>query len=147
MIMNEKDIHILVNRFFEGKTSNEEEKELYSFFNQENIPLELKRYKLVFRYFEKFPSAGNAEMIFGGKVRPKFWTAVGIAAAFMAIVGLNIYKKLDNNRYNPYEGSYIIRNGVKITDPKTIRPEIEKSLYMMAIQNEIEKRKMQEIDF
>jgi hypothetical protein len=32
---------------------------------------------------------------------------------------------------DPFEGSYIIRNGIMITDPKIIRPELEATLRML----------------
>jgi hypothetical protein len=153
--MNEKDIHILIERFFEGRTSNAEEQELYALFKRGDTPKELERYKPVFGSFEEWENGkteGNAPASLQGKKHSTrlsrlFYTISAVAASFAVIIGTGIHKHLNNNDFNPYEGSYIIRSGVKITDPETIRPEIEKSLFMIAMQKEIDKREMQEIDF
>jgi hypothetical protein len=159
--MNERDIHLLIDRFFEGETSNEEEKTLYACFNRKDIPPALEKYKSVFQHFEKLSSSGDTleEQRFPSCGRDRGWfhfmpkpsrnfrIISTIAASFAVIIGLGIYKNLNDRNFDPYKGSYIIRNGVKITDPKTIRPEIERSLYRMAMQNELEKREIQIIDF
>ena len=51
--MKENEVYIksLLNKFFEGKTSNMEEKELWQYFSSEEIPCELQEYKDLFRYF------------------------------------------------------------------------------------------------
>jgi hypothetical protein len=155
--MKEKNIHILMERFFEGRTSKTEERELYAWFRREDMPKELEKYKPLFGYFEEWENGKTEEWTIKSSSSrgPKqfmrhsrlLYTISTIAASFAIIIGLCIYKHFNNNSFNPYKGSYIIRNGVKITDPKIIRPEIEKSLFMMAMQNEIDKREMQKIDF
>ena len=47
-----KSIEDLLDRFFEGQTSNEEERVLYKFFARPDIPAHLERYREVFGYFE-----------------------------------------------------------------------------------------------
>ena len=47
-----KSIEDLLDRFFEGQTSNEEERVLYEFFARPDIPAHLERYREVFGYFE-----------------------------------------------------------------------------------------------
>ena len=47
-----KSIEDLLDRFFEGRTSNEEERVLYEFFARPDIPAHLERYREVFGYFE-----------------------------------------------------------------------------------------------
>ena len=47
-----KSIEDLLDRFFEGQTSNEEEQVLYEFFARPDIPAHLERYREVFGYFE-----------------------------------------------------------------------------------------------
>ena len=53
-MQTEKQKHIeqLLERFFDGQTSNAEEQELYSFFNSSDVPEALKSYQPVFGYFE-----------------------------------------------------------------------------------------------
>jgi len=43
-----KSIEDLLDRFFEGQTSNEEERVLYEFFARPDIPAHLERYREVF---------------------------------------------------------------------------------------------------
>ena len=48
--MDYKYINQLLNRYWEGETSLEEEDILRAFFSQDNIPTELMRYKSLFSY-------------------------------------------------------------------------------------------------
>lgn len=48
--MDYKYINQLLNRYWEGETSLEEEDILRAFFSQDNIPTELMRYKPLFSY-------------------------------------------------------------------------------------------------
>ena len=41
-----KSIEDLLDRFFEGRTSNEEERVLYEFFARPDLPAHLERYNL-----------------------------------------------------------------------------------------------------
>jgi hypothetical protein len=135
--MKNKEIEELINRFFEGLTSNQEEKELYAFFAQEDIPESLQKYKPVFAYFENGMQTENP-------IHPKrkrIWIWTSVAASLLVLIGLRLYHPKENHPpFDPYEGSYIIRKGVKITDPEIIRPEIERSLYRISMQEEISVR-------
>jgi hypothetical protein len=128
MIHEQEKIEDMLNRFFEGQTSGEEEQTLYRFFRQDGLPAHLARYKPVFRYFE----TGLAEELPAASVAPprilppRRAVLTVLAAAILAgcIFCLPCRK---TEPFDPYEGSYIIRNGVRITDPELIRPELEKS--------------------
>jgi len=130
-----KQIEDLIVRFFEGATTNEEEKTLYAFFKQEDISDSLLPYKPVFDYF----SMGMAEKVVetNGK-KPKkiafpkrWWTWSAGVAAFL--LGLFFIQYSFHNTSDGFiEDGYIIRNGVRITDMKKIRSELEDS-YNMAI--------------
>lgn len=48
--MDYKYIEQLVDRYFDGETTLEEEQILRSFFRQENVPAQLKAYQDLFRY-------------------------------------------------------------------------------------------------
>jgi len=137
-----KGIEELIERFFEGQTSNEEERELYAFFSEENVPEHLLTYREVFAYFE----TGIIEEDFNHVIidreiikstrrnRMRIW--VGIAASLLLLISLRIYHYTNEKEYKIYEGSYIVRNGVKITDPKIVIPEIKKTLYLVQQQEE-----------
>ena len=134
--MEEKNKHIetLLERFFEGQTSNDEERQLYLFFKQEELPDELAQYKQVFKYFE----SGLANELGVAKetredtktrhlpVAKKRWLVWGSVAASVLIVLFSTLFYFDHiEQADPYAGSYIIRNGVRITDLDLIRPELE----------------------
>ncbi len=128
-----KYIEDLIERFFDGKTSNKEEKELYLFFSGDNIPERLRQYISVFQFFETGmeDECINAtdETSETKKLTPKIkqWSAwIGIAASFLLLITVfSKTMKNDNKAFDPYEGSYIIRNGKIITDMDIIRPELE----------------------
>ena len=126
----------LIERFFEGQTSNEEERELYDFFSKENVPVHLLPYRRIFAYFEtgikeefnhQPEKPKNIQSV--RKIKISTWSS--IAASLLILISFGIYHFTREKEFNPYEGSYIIRNGVKITDPKIVIPEIEKTLYMV----------------
>jgi len=129
-------IEELIERFFEGKSSNGEEQELYAFFSGENIPEHLLPYRPVFGYFE---SGIKEEKLNHQTIIPKtkrlflkknirIWA--GIAASLLILILFGIEHFSREKEYIMYEGSYIVRNGIKITDPKIVIPEIKKTLYL-----------------
>ena len=190
-----KYIETLLECFFEGQTSNEEERQLYRFFKQETIPDELAQYKPVIQYFESgladeleidknaatqketgkpsvekqpdFVGLANEQPVtqstdatkrqwFGWttnkrsktqptgvvKVQPagvtktqpaglakKQWLVWGsVAASALLVLFTSIYVFDRIELADPYAGSYIIRNGVRITDLNLIKPELEAAI-------------------
>jgi len=124
-----------IERFFSGQSSNKEEQDLYVFFSSENIPEHLLPYRPVFAYFETGIKEEDSkhQKIVPKKMLPvrmkKISSWASVAATLLILISLGIYHSMREKEFNPYEGSYIIRNGVKITDPKIVMPEIKKSLY------------------
>ncbi|WP_288207156.1 hypothetical protein [uncultured Parabacteroides sp.] len=135
-MQTEKQEHIeyLLERFFDGQTSNAEEQELYSFFASPDVPEALRSYQAVFGYFEtgiknelNKPVTGSGHFSRKPLAKKWLWTAACVAASLLAFLA---YFR-GNNRldpFNPYEGSYIVRNGVRITDMDKILPELEYTL-------------------
>ena len=177
-----KRIEELMDRFFEGATSSQEERELFLFFSGDVIPQELAPYKPLFAYFktdlqkelsflakeetdvlpseltefqaegslfEDYPEGGTDNNDFGNqsvesvpkiKLRSRLPKRTGLlrrlvmsgAAAllliFIGVVSHKIASETDNSDFDPYEGSFIIRGGVKITDVNQIRPELEATM-------------------
>jgi hypothetical protein len=149
--MKGKDNHIekLLERFFEGYTSNAEERQLYDFFASRDVPKHLLPCKPLFAGFEAIPEAFCEN---GPPVRRKsygkwiLWS--GVAAALLVLLLLNPFG-YGNKPPNPYEGSYIVRNGVRITDLEIIRPELEATVRQVLQQQEEAERliaKMMEAD-
>ncbi|WP_238250578.1 hypothetical protein [Capnocytophaga cynodegmi] len=89
-----KKIELLLEKYFEGETSLQEEKELQEYFNSENVDASLEKYGPMFSYFQK---AGLEEFkrkefpIKVSKKRKLFWK-IGIAATFLSIFfGISYY--------------------------------------------------------
>jgi len=61
--MNTKEIEELLERYYEGETSLEEEKLLREFFSVDEVPEKLRQHQPLFRYFidEASQSIGNEE--------------------------------------------------------------------------------------
>ncbi|MDO4782642.1 MAG: hypothetical protein Q4A09_05410 [Capnocytophaga felis] len=82
-----KKIESLLEKYFEGETSLQEEKELQEYFNSEQVDASLEKYKPMFKYFQK---AGLEEFtkkelsLNKPKKRNLFWK-IGIAATFLGV--------------------------------------------------------------
>ena len=120
---NYEHIQKLIDLFFEGKTSNAEEKELYLFFTQQSVlPKQFEPYRELFSFFGSgIADADEADTSEASEKKHKIvsfrkmaWTALSVAAAILLVfvIGTQIQKK-DNDNFNPYEGSYMVKNGVR----------------------------------
>ncbi|HMQ49940.1 MAG TPA: hypothetical protein PKA00_21065 [Saprospiraceae bacterium] len=49
--MDNKRINTLIDRYFEGETSLQEEAQLRRYFSQDEVPAELEKYQTLFQYF------------------------------------------------------------------------------------------------
>lgn len=122
-MMKEKEIQQLMERFLEGATTNAEEQMLYDYFNGRDVADSLKPYQEMFRWY----AARMPEQ----KANPKKRTYakwLSIAASILLLVGIGFgyrYYQEQQELYAIYEGSYIIRDGVKNTDIKQILPELQ----------------------
>ena len=127
-------IKVLLDRFFEGQTSGKEERELYRFFRQDNIPEELEGYKPVIQYFE-YGLANEFRVPLPSK--RKLWIVwSSVAASFLLILFSSLYFFKTVETPDPFEGSYIIRNGECITDLNIIRPELEATIQKVLLQEQ-----------
>jgi len=122
-MMKEKEIQQLIEQFLEGATTNAEEQMLYEYFNSKNVAQSLEPYREMFRWY----AAGMPEQkaITHTRLYAK-WLA--IAASLLLLVGIGLgyhYYQEQQELYAIYEGSYIIRDGIKNTDIKQILPELQ----------------------
>jgi len=125
-----KHIEELLEHFLEGKTTKQEEQELYAFFEKEDIPAHLAAYKRMFAWFDE-GLAGEVAALPGQEVseihpgrRFRIWGTVAAVAATVALI-LLVRPVPTPEKSGVYVESYIIRNGVKITDPAVVIPELE----------------------
>jgi len=128
-------ISVLLERFFAGQTTDSEERELYRFFRQETIPEEFAPLRPVFAYFD----SGLAEEL--GQAAPppskrKLWIVWGSVAASILLILFASLFFISREPADPFEGSYIIRNGVRITDLTLIRPELEATLQQAILKHQ-----------
>lgn len=143
-INEHSDINRLISRFLDGETSLDEEKTLYAFFSRPDVPEELEPYRPMFGWYASLAvhndetdrpdndgerSALSATPV--KKDRPLFrllrpWQWAGIAAMLAVLFTVGFFLRTPSipEEYLAYEGSYIIRNGKKITDLRIVVPEI-----------------------
>ncbi len=152
---NYKHIEQLAERFLDGETTNREERELYDFFAAGDIPEHLQPYREMFAWLDGglMHEAGKVQIIReirefqeACKVRSRRRLHVvrgTLAAAAVVALFLLIRPMMLPSTYTE---SYIIRNGVKITDPAIVKPELEASQRWYEEQLELQEEMAGRID-
>lgn len=109
-------IEELLNKYFEGETSCQEEKELRALFMKGDVPEELKVYTPLFAYMEQevqeFRSQKKKKNTFFNHI---LYAISGVAACLLLVLATNAvytYSKPD---------SYVIIDGKRYTDTELIR--------------------------
>lgn len=138
-----KHIYHLVEKFLEGRTSNAEERELYAWFRENEVPVEWQELKAMFEWYEAgMPEINNAH---SGQLseqptpvtqhtatsrprrRVRMWlTGAAITAA--ASIAALLWLTPTTPAIDIYEGSYIIEAGVMCDNSESIRQDIEELL-------------------
>jgi len=116
MKMNNKEIKKLIERFLDGDTTPAEECTIYSYFARHRYAGELERYRPMFEWYSSLASVRKTS-----RRKPVWFAAAGIAAAVALAIGLSFSffrpsPTVDDDIYASYEGSYVIENGVRISD-------------------------------
>lgn len=122
-----------IKRFLDGETSNDEEQALYRFFAEKDVPRRLKKYKPMFAWYAGGMQGELPQPVHQNHIKQmiiRFSVAASIVLAFGFGFGIYQHYQELQEEYNCYEGSYIIRNGEKITDIKKILPELRKTTQM-----------------
>lgn len=148
--MEEKEIRRLIARFLAGATTNAEERTLCDYFAGHDVAPGLAHYRPMFGWYaggcreEQLPGSGlqsrqqaPAVQTPAGcsrsvrrrraAVRPLAW-ALGLAASLLLLIGAGLgygHYQARLQEYAAYEGSYIIRDGKKLTDIREILPELK----------------------
>lgn len=131
------DIDSLLNKYFEGETTLEEEHTLRAYFNQENLPEHLKELAPMFTYIDdervvlealkEIRDVSPALTVTKKKksiFNRSFYISAVAAACITAVFFLFSPEKNNSNGKN----SYAWINGKLITDKKEIKMFAEKSL-------------------
>ena len=131
--MNTEEIKTLIEKFFDGETSLNEEQRLYEFFSRAEVPEELMSYRELFADLgaasaKPQPDAVSNEAKSHVGRHPQLRTQslsrvlIGMAASLLLLMGAFwLWNAV-------YEGSYVIVNGKKSSDLRKIKPQIEATL-------------------
>ena len=122
-----KEIERLVERFFDGETTTEEEARLYKGFRRKRLPDSLERMRPV---MEAFSSMSEEKPQRAKTVSIVRRALMGAAAMLALIVGIAIYSNYheEQSLARIYGGSYVIENGRRIDDLSAIQDDIERAL-------------------
>jgi hypothetical protein len=134
MRADSKHIVNLIDKYFEGLTTLQEEQTLRDYFQQDNIPEELKSYQPMFQYFAEARTPARilpVETRRATSLQRKMWFA--IAASVLLLLGLRFalstYKTLP-------ETSLAYIDGKKMTDIALIQKEALRALENLSEENE-----------
>lgn len=130
MIMNIDYIRNLIDRFMDGETSLKEEKTLYHFFNNCDVPEELLQYREMFCDFNAV-AFDDAETKHKARKFNIFWrVATAVAAVVLFVVSIGIMRNIHAEKQfaSYHEGSYMIVKGERIDDPSKIKDNVIKTL-------------------
>lgn len=128
--MENKDLYIeeLLALFFEGRTTNAQEKELYDYFEQANIPERLIPYKPLMACFRNGLENGLPVRESPTRnISRHIGVRASVAAVFIvgALIALPFLLQREK-AFDPYQGSYIVRNGRTIPgSPETFAAQRE----------------------
>ncbi len=136
-------IYDLVDKFLEGRTSNAEERELYAWFRENEVPAEWQELKAMFEWYEAgMPEINN---VHSGQLsdqptpvtqhtatsrprrRVRMWLS-GAAITAAASIAALFWLTPTTPTIDIYEGSYIIEAGVMCDNSESIRQDIEELL-------------------
>lgn len=126
--LTDEEARRLTVAFLDGSTTPEEERELYNYYSGKRLAPDLECYRQMFAWYDNIES--HATTKYDRRSTRFFATAAAIAALLLVGVGLTIGISSDGAEQSVdrmYAGSYIIRNGKKITDIKEILPELQKA--------------------
>lgn len=122
-----ENIKALIEKFFDGDTTAQEEEMLYSFFNSKRVPKELEKYRETLTAFGLISrKAATAHVR-----HTRMWRIVAsAAAAVMLLFGVVAYLNFHEEQVLAanYGGSYVIVNGHRTDDLKAIKKDIKTAL-------------------
>ncbi len=121
-----KDIEVLLNKYFEGETTCEEERELRRFFTEGLVPEHLQMYRPMFAFFEEehtqyAQASATTQSEKKNKTFRYYLTySLGtVAATLLLVLGVSgVYRHL-----SPASSSYVIIDGKQYTDAALIREQ------------------------
>ncbi len=138
--INDNNISQWVERFLDGETTCAEEQELYRYFSRRDLPAGMEQYREMFAWYSSLGAGNNEKLLENAtgkadksikarllRMRPWQWISVAASIAVLIAIWFTFYPSGASDlseEYMAYEGSYIIRDGKKITDLNIVVPEI-----------------------
>lgn len=121
------EIRILIGRFLDGETSVSDEIRLYELFQRPDLPPELESYRSMMQWYASLsatPQSAKPRI----RLKPFYIAAAAaVTAIVVSLATLSVRQSIKERDYfAQYEGSYMISNGKKITDVRTVLAEAEK---------------------
>jgi hypothetical protein len=114
----------LLDKYMDGTSTLDEEAILSEYFRGKDIPQEWEDYRQLFQEIEEMRQ--QPQTIKSRMGRPYKWIAIAASLLILVGIGFGVRQYQDQQeQYAIYEGSYIIRDGKKITDIKQILPELK----------------------
>ncbi len=128
----------LIEKFFDGATSNAEEAQLHEYFAHGDIAEDMLPYAGMMGWFADLDASGRREPRAKTSVISvkRIWrrsALIGLAAAAaiglvvttgIGRLGIGSATEYDQELLEMYEGSYMVRDGKKVTDLKKVLPTI-----------------------
>lgn len=122
----------LLDKYFEGQTSCEEERLLRRFFTQEDVPQHLQPYRALFAYTTREAEKHGRQTRKTARLRSMIrWTARAAACLLLALgIGQVV------NTAAPAPESYVVINGVRHTDPALVEEKAREAMQNVSISPE-----------
>lgn len=118
-----KDIDKILEKYFEGETSLEEEKQLRSYFRRADVAERHEMYKPIFYFFSEERKEVTTEK---RRRRTPLYTWIGVAVSIALLIAIRTFYYAPLENANTKSMVYI--DGKKITDINTINNEALNSI-------------------
>lgn len=126
--LSNADVSTLIDRFLDGATSPAEEKALYKFYADSpagSLEDSLEQYRPMFSWYGSMTPASR---------RRPVWRYAGVAAsvAVLTAAAFTVFGPAhtdSNGLYACYEGSYVVRDGRRISDLNAIHVQLARAEY------------------
>jgi len=131
--MDLKQIEELLDKYYNGETTLEEERQLGQFFHQDSVPDSLKDEQVKFRFFASALNDGmpaEPDMPISNEIMAKrrpftvFKVASGLAAGVLLVLGLNFYFRTNTTT--------TLRNTSEIKDPQLAYAQTKHALLLIS---------------
>lgn len=129
-VISDEEARRLTLMFLDGDTTSEQEKMLYEYYSGKKVASDLDCYREMFGWYAELESTSISSD--GSRRRRTRFIAIAASISALFLVGVGLIAGLPKNSSSLsadgiYAGSYIIRNGKKITDVKQILPELRQA--------------------